>query len=80
MDIGRDRALLSAPWDDGDVLVPAASRRGGGARYQGRTLLPDVDVRCETVARAITPRVGGVGPPTIAMLFSKLVDIAKRHA
>ena len=53
---------------------------GGGVRYQGRTLLPDVDVRCEMVARAITPRVGGVGPTTIAMLFSNLVGIAERHA
>jgi methylenetetrahydrofolate dehydrogenase (NADP+)/methenyltetrahydrofolate cyclohydrolase len=52
---------------------------GGGVRYQGRTLLPDVDVACEQVARAITPRVGGVGPTTIAMLFSNLVDIAERR-
>jgi methylenetetrahydrofolate dehydrogenase (NADP+)/methenyltetrahydrofolate cyclohydrolase len=52
---------------------------GGGVRYQGRTHLPDVDVACEKVARAITPRVGGVGPTTIAMLFSNLVDIAERR-
>lgn len=52
---------------------------GGGVRYEGRTLLPDVDVACEQVARAITPRVGGVGPTTIAMLFRNLVDIAERR-
>ncbi len=52
---------------------------GGGVRYRGRTLLPDVDIACEKVARAITPRVGGVGPTTIAMLFSNLVDIAERR-
>ena len=53
---------------------------GGGVRYQGRILLPDVDVACEKVARAITPRVGGVGPTTIAMLFSNLVDVAVRRS
>jgi methylenetetrahydrofolate dehydrogenase (NADP+)/methenyltetrahydrofolate cyclohydrolase len=52
---------------------------GGGVRYEGRTLLPDVDVACEQVARAITPRVGGVGPTTIAMLFRNLVDLAERR-
>jgi len=52
---------------------------GGGVRYEGRTLLPDVDVACERVARAITPRVGGVGPTTIAMLFRNVVDIAERR-
>ena len=52
---------------------------GGGVRYEGRTLLPDVDVACEQIARAITPRVGGVGPTTIAMLFRNLVDIAERR-
>ena len=32
---------------------------GGGVRYEGTTLLPDVDVACEEVAGWITPRVGG---------------------
>ncbi len=53
---------------------------GGGVRYEGRTLLPDVDESCEEVAGAITPRVGGVGPTTIAMLFQNLVEIAERRA
>ena len=54
--------------------------RGGGVRYEGRKLLPDVDEACEAVAGAITPRVGGVGPTTIAMLFRNLVEIAERNA
>lgn len=53
---------------------------GGGVRYRGRTLLPDVDEACEQVAGAITPRVGGVGPTTIAMLFRNAVDCAERLA
>jgi methylenetetrahydrofolate dehydrogenase (NADP+)/methenyltetrahydrofolate cyclohydrolase len=51
---------------------------GAGVRYEGRTLLPDVDERCNEVAGYITPRVGGVGPTTIAMLFRNLVEAAER--
>ena len=43
-------------------------------------LLPDVDESCEQVAGAITPRVGGVGPTTIAMLFRNAVECAERQA
>lgn len=53
---------------------------GGGVSYEGRRLLPDVDERCEEIAGAITPRLGGVGPTTIAMLFRNLVDAAERRA
>jgi methylenetetrahydrofolate dehydrogenase (NADP+)/methenyltetrahydrofolate cyclohydrolase len=52
---------------------------GGGVRYEGRKLLPDVDERCEEVAGAITPRVGGVGPTTIAMLFRNAIEGAERN-
>jgi methylenetetrahydrofolate dehydrogenase (NADP+) / methenyltetrahydrofolate cyclohydrolase len=51
---------------------------GGGVRYQGRRLLPDVDEACARVAGAITPRVGGVGPTTVAMLFRNAVAAAER--
>ncbi len=53
---------------------------GGGVRYEGRKLLPDVDERCAEVAGWITPRVGGVGPTTIAMLFRNAVAAAERRA
>ncbi len=61
-------------------LTPGCVVVGGGVRYEGRTLLPDVDVACEEVAGWITPRVGGVGPTTIAMLFRNLVELAERNA
>jgi methylenetetrahydrofolate dehydrogenase (NADP+)/methenyltetrahydrofolate cyclohydrolase len=51
---------------------------GGGVRYEGRKLLPDVDESVAEVAGWITPRVGGVGPTTIAMLFRNAVDAAAR--
>lgn len=60
-------------------IRPGSVVVGGGVRYEGRTLLPDVDERCAEVAGAITPRVGGVGPTTIAMLFRNLVDAAERR-
>jgi methylenetetrahydrofolate dehydrogenase (NADP+)/methenyltetrahydrofolate cyclohydrolase len=53
---------------------------GGGVRYEGRRLLPDVDESCASVAGAITPRVGGVGPTTVAMLFRNAVAAAERAA
>lgn len=61
-------------------ITPGATVVGGGVRYEGRKLLPDVDERCEEVAGAITPRVGGVGPTTIALLFRNAVQAAERRA
>jgi methylenetetrahydrofolate dehydrogenase (NADP+)/methenyltetrahydrofolate cyclohydrolase len=61
-------------------LTPGVVVVGGGVRYEGRKLLPDVDERCEEVAGYITPRVGGVGPTTIAMLFRNAVENAERRA
>jgi len=61
-------------------IRPGAVVVGGGVRYEGRKLLPDVDERCEEVAGWITPRVGGVGPTTIAMLFRNAVEAAERRA
>jgi methylenetetrahydrofolate dehydrogenase (NADP+)/methenyltetrahydrofolate cyclohydrolase len=60
-------------------ITPGAVVVGGGVRYEGRKLLPDVDERCEEVAGAITPRVGGVGPTTIAMLFRNCIEAAERR-
>ncbi len=60
-------------------LTPGCVVVGAGVRYEGRRLLPDVDERCEEVAGWITPRVGGVGPTTIAMLFRNFVEAAERR-
>ncbi|MGW5082998.1 bifunctional 5,10-methylenetetrahydrofolate dehydrogenase/5,10-methenyltetrahydrofolate cyclohydrolase [Micromonospora echinospora] len=59
---------------------PGAVVVGGGVRYEGRRLLPDVDESCAEVAGAITPRVGGVGPTTVAMLFRNAVEAARRQS
>ena len=60
-------------------IRPGATVIGAGVRYEGKRLLPDVDEACEEVAGAITPRVGGVGPTTIAMLFRNCVEAAERR-
>lgn len=59
-------------------IRPGATVIGAGVRYEGRKLLPDVDESVEQVAGAITPRLGGVGPTTIAMLFRNCVEAAER--
>ena len=61
-------------------ISPGATIVGGGVRYEGKRLLPDVDEACNEVAGAITPRVGGVGPTTVAMLFKNCVEAAERRA
>ncbi len=61
-------------------ITPGATVIGGGVRYEGKRLLPDVDEACNEVAGAITPRVGGVGPTTVAMLFRNCIEIAERNA
>jgi methylenetetrahydrofolate dehydrogenase (NADP+)/methenyltetrahydrofolate cyclohydrolase len=57
---------------------PGSTVIGGGVRYEGKRLLPDVDESCAEVAGAITPRLGGVGPTTVAMLFRNAISAAER--
>ena len=61
-------------------ITAGATVIGGGVQYEGKRLLPDVDEACNEVAGAITPRVGGVGPTTVAMLFKNCVEAAERRA
>jgi methylenetetrahydrofolate dehydrogenase (NADP+) / methenyltetrahydrofolate cyclohydrolase len=84
-DYARQADILVAAAGVPGMIQPEHVRPGGvvigaGVRYEGRTLLPDVDEACEDVAGWITPRVGGVGPTTIAMLFRNCVEAAERRA
>lgn len=80
----RAEILIAAAGVPGIVrpehVRPGAVVVGGGVRYEGRRLLPDVDESCAEVAGAITPRVGGVGPTTVAMLFRNAVEAARRQS
>lgn len=60
-------------------IKPGAVVIGAGAQYRGKRILPDVDEACEEVAGWITPRVGGVGPTTLAMLMRNCVEAAERR-
>jgi methylenetetrahydrofolate dehydrogenase (NADP+)/methenyltetrahydrofolate cyclohydrolase len=84
-DFARAADILVAAAGVPGMIQPEHVKPGGvvvgaGVRYEGRTLLPDVDESCEEVAGWITPRVGGVGPTTIAMLFRNCVEAAERRA
>jgi methylenetetrahydrofolate dehydrogenase (NADP+) / methenyltetrahydrofolate cyclohydrolase len=63
-----------------DMIKPGAAVIAAGARYQGRKVLSDVADDVADVAGWLSPRVGGVGPMTRAMLLSNCVDAAERHA
>ena len=59
-----------------DMIRPGAAVVGGGMVYEGRRVLSDVDEAVAEVAGFVTPRVGGVGPTTVAMLLRNTVDAA----
>jgi methylenetetrahydrofolate dehydrogenase (NADP+)/methenyltetrahydrofolate cyclohydrolase len=60
-------------------LRPGAAVIGGGITWEGKRLVSDVDESCAEVAGWITPRLGGVGPTTVAMLLRNTVEAAERH-
>ncbi|MFS8585148.1 MAG: tetrahydrofolate dehydrogenase/cyclohydrolase catalytic domain-containing protein [Acidimicrobiia bacterium] len=63
-----------------DMVRPGAVVVSGGVSWEGRRLLPDVDESVAEVASWITPRLGGVGPTTVAMLLRNTVEAAERAA
>jgi methylenetetrahydrofolate dehydrogenase (NADP+)/methenyltetrahydrofolate cyclohydrolase len=63
-----------------DVIGPGAVVIGGGLSWEGRRALSDVAESCAEVAGWITPRLGGVGVTTVAMLLRNAVACAERHA
>ncbi|MGH9123800.1 MAG: bifunctional 5,10-methylenetetrahydrofolate dehydrogenase/5,10-methenyltetrahydrofolate cyclohydrolase [Acidimicrobiales bacterium] len=63
-----------------DVIRPGSVVVSGGISWEGRRLLPDVDESCGEVAAWITPRLGGVGVTTVAMLLRNTVACAEAHA
>jgi methylenetetrahydrofolate dehydrogenase (NADP+)/methenyltetrahydrofolate cyclohydrolase len=70
------RAGLVTP----DMVKPGAAVVGAGTSWEGRRVLSDVDESVAEVAGWLTPRLGGVGPMTRAMLLSNAVRAAERRA
>lgn len=63
-----------------DMVKPGAVVVSGGISWIGKKLLADVDETVAEVASWITPRLGGVGPTTVAMLLRNTVQAAERRA
>jgi methylenetetrahydrofolate dehydrogenase (NADP+)/methenyltetrahydrofolate cyclohydrolase len=61
------------------VVRPGACVVGGGITWEGRKLLSDVDESVAEVAGWVTPRLGGVGVTTVAMLLRNTVAAAERR-
>lgn len=62
-----------------DMITPGSVVVSGGISWEGKRLMPDVDESVADVAGWITPRLGGVGPTTVAMLLKNTVDAAGRR-
>lgn len=63
-----------------DMVKPGAVVVGAGVKYEGRKVLSDVVEEVAEVAGWISPRIGGVGPMTRALLYRNAVDAAERAA
>jgi len=61
------------------MVRPGAAVVGAGMVYEGRRVLSDVDEGVAEVAGWVTPRIGGVGPTTVAMLLHNTTDAALRR-
>ncbi len=61
-----------------DMVKPGAAVVGAGTSWQGRRLISDLGPGVGEVAGWITPRLGGVGPMTRAMLLRNALLAAER--
>lgn len=63
-----------------EMVKPGAAVVGAGVSWEGRRLLSDLDDDVAEVAGWVTPRLGGVGPMTRAMLLVNALRAAQRRA
>jgi methylenetetrahydrofolate dehydrogenase (NADP+)/methenyltetrahydrofolate cyclohydrolase len=63
-----------------DAVKPGAVVVSAGITWQGKTLVPDVAPEVAEVASWVTPRLGGVGVLTVAMLLANTVTLAEAAA
>jgi methylenetetrahydrofolate dehydrogenase (NADP+)/methenyltetrahydrofolate cyclohydrolase len=61
-----------------DMVKPGAAVVGAGTSWSGKKLMSDVAPEVADVAGWITPRIGGVGPMTRAMLLRNAVLAAEK--
>lgn len=63
-----------------DMVKPGAAVVSAGTTFEGKKLIPDARPDVAEVAGWITPRLGGVGPMTRAMLLRNALAAAERLA
>ncbi len=63
-----------------DMVKPGAAVVGAGTSWEGKRLMSDVQEEVAEVAGWMTPRIGGVGPMTRAMLLRNAILAAERGA
>jgi methylenetetrahydrofolate dehydrogenase (NADP+)/methenyltetrahydrofolate cyclohydrolase len=63
-----------------DMVKPGAAVVAAGVSFEGRKVLSDVADDVAEVAGWLSPRIGGVGPMTRAMLLRNAVEAAERRA
>ena len=63
-----------------DMVKPSAAVVSAGTSFQGKKLIPDAHPDVAEVAGWITPRIGGVGPMTRAMLLRNALRAAELAA
>jgi len=63
-----------------DMVKPGAAVVAAGVSFAGRKLVSDVAEDVAEVAGWLSPRIGGVGPMTRAMLLVNCVSAAERRA
>ena len=63
-----------------DMVRPGAAVVSAGVTMEGRRVIPDADENIAEIAGWMTPRLGGVGPTTRAMLLRQTVEAAERRA
>ena len=60
-----------------DMVKPGAAGVAAGVSFDGKKLLSDVADEVEEVAGWLSPRIGGVGPMTRALLMQNTVSSAE---
>ncbi len=63
-----------------DMVKPGAAVVSAGTTFEGRKLIPDAHPDVAEVAGWVTPRIGGVGPMTRAMLLRNALRAAELAA
>ena len=63
-----------------DMVKPGAAVVSAGTTFEGKKLIPDAHPDVAEVAGWITPRLGGVGPMTRAMLYRNALRAAEMAA